>query len=92
MLSTLDYHYTALWVHHHTGKAIMLQFSVHIECCSLIRCLTLLHFLLYVQMSPKTEGSFEIHIRDLCLGMGSILTTMIHVSEVHSIDVLFSKV
>lgn len=38
------------------------------------------------------EGSFEIHIRDLCLGMGTILTTMIHVSQVHSIDVIVSEV
>ena len=34
-----------------------------------------------------TEGSFHIHVHDLCLDVGTKLTASIHVSSVYSIDV-----
>ena len=33
------------------------------------------------------EGSFHIHVHDLCLDVGTKLTANIHVSSVYSIDV-----
>ena len=33
------------------------------------------------------EGSFHIHVHDLCLDVGTKLTADVHVSSVYSIDV-----